>query len=204
MPDEMGHAESAFTRTPLLIFILHPSAFIVFNTQGDPMAVTQLTRNLRDGELVIKDGSGTPKTLTVVLDEGDLSWTLRQRTLEVKDRGSIAAGHLRKGDDESVQFSFTARWTQLIGKSADAADPLQLYEMLMFADGSGVTSTSSAGQQETLTFEFTVVDPAGVASEKIVFAKVYRETLTMSEGDDSNVIAFSGRSFATKPTVTRV
>jgi hypothetical protein len=168
------------------------------------MAVSQLTRNLRDGELVIKDGSGTPKTLTVLLDEGDLSWTQRQRTIEVKDRGSIAAGHLRKGDDESVQLSFTARWTQRLGKSANPADPLQLYETLMLASGSGIVSTSSPGQQETLTFEFTVVDPAGTASEKIVFNKVYRETLTMSEGDDSNVIAFTGRSFATAPVVARV
>jgi len=168
------------------------------------MAVSQLTRNLRDGELVIKDGSGTPKTLTVLLDEGDLSWTQRQRTIEVKDRGSIAAGHLRKGDEESVQLSFTARWTQLLGKSADSADPLQLYETLMFTAGAGIVSTSSPGQQETLTFEFTVVDPAGTASEKIVFPKVYRETLTMSEGDDSNVIAFTGRSFATAPVVSRV
>ncbi len=168
------------------------------------MAVSQLTRNLRDGELVIRDGSATPKTLTVLLDEGDLSWTERQRTIEVKDRGSIAAGHLRKGDDESVQLSFTARWTQLLGKSANSADPLQLYETLILASGSGVTSTSSAGQQETLTFEFTVVDPSGTASEKIVFNKVYRETLTMSEGDDSNIITFTGRSFATKPVVSRV
>ncbi len=168
------------------------------------MAVSQLTRNLRDGELVIKDGSSTPKTLTVLLDEGDLSWTQRQRTIEVKDRGSIAAGHLRKGDDESVQLSFTAKWTQLLGKSANVADPLQLYEALMFAAGSGIESTSSPGQQETLTFEFTVVDPAGTASEKIVFNKVYRETLTMSEGDDSNVIAFTGRSFATGPVVSRI
>jgi hypothetical protein len=168
------------------------------------MAVSQLTRNLRDGELVIKDGSGTPKTLTVLLDEGDLSWTQRQRTIEVKDRGSITAGHLRKGDDESVQLSFTAKWTQLLGKTANPADPLQLYETLMLASGSGIVSTSSPGQQETLTFEFTVVDPSGTASEKIVFNKVYRETLTMSEGDDCNVIAFTGRSFATAPVVARV
>src|SRR5436190_8521984 len=125
------------------------------------MAVSQLTRNLRDGELVIKDGSGTPKTLTVLLDAGDLSWTQRQKTIEVKDRGSIAAGHLRKGDDESVQLSFTAKWTQLLGKSANVADPLQLYEALMFTSGSGIASTSSPGQEETLTFEFTVVDPYG-------------------------------------------
>jgi hypothetical protein len=168
------------------------------------MATSQISRNLRDGELVISDGSIPPLTLTVVLDEGDLTWTQRQRTIEVKDRGSIAAGHLRKGDDESVQLSFTARWTQLIGKSALETDPLQLYETLMFASGTGVTSTSGAGQQETLTFVFTVVDPAGVAGETITFSKVYRETLTLSEGDDANLIAFSGRAFETSPTVSRV
>jgi hypothetical protein len=168
------------------------------------MAVSQLTRNLRDGELVILDGSTPPQSLTVILDQGDLSWTQKQKTVEVKDRGSIAAGHLRKGDDESVQLSFTVRWTQLIGKSAGGADPLQLYEMLMFAAGAGVVSTSGAGQQDTLRFEFTVVDPAGTSSEKIVFSKVYREGLTLSEGDDANVIAFSGRSFEVAPAVSRV
>jgi hypothetical protein len=168
------------------------------------MAVTNLTRNLRDGELVLKDGSATPKVLTVVLDEGDLTWTQRQQTLEIKDRGSIAAGHLRKGDDQSVALSFTARWTQLVGKSAAPGDPLQLYEMLMFAEGSGIESTSGPGEQETLTLEFTVVDPAGVASERITFEKVYRESLTMSEGEGSNLIAFSGRAFQTQPAVERV
>jgi hypothetical protein len=168
------------------------------------MPTSQITRNLRDGELVIKDGSGTPKTLTVILDEGDLTWTQRQRTIEVKDRGSIAAGHTRPGDEESVSLSFTARWTQLLGKSHDSGDPLQLYEMLMFLSGSGVASTSTAGEQKTLTFEFTVLDPAGAASEKLTFNKVYRETLTMSEGDDANLIAFTGRAFVTQPSVARV
>lgn len=166
------------------------------------MAVSNLTRNLRDGELVIKDGSGT--LLTVLLDQGDLTWTQRQQTIEVKDRGSISGGHLRKGDEESTTLSFTAKWTQLIGKSASSGDPLQLYETLTFQSGSGVTSTSPAGQQQTLTFEFTVIDPAGVASEKISFSKVYRETLTMSEGDESNLIAFSGRAFEVEPAVQRL
>jgi hypothetical protein len=169
------------------------------------MAVSHLTRNLRDGELKIKDGtSGTPQSLTVLLDEGDLRWTVRMRTIEVKDRGSIAAGHTRKGDEESVSLSFTAKWTQLIGKSASGADPLQLYEMLMFVSGANVVSTSPDGEQDTLTLEFTVVDPAGTASERVTFNKVYRESLTMSEGDDANLIAFTGRAFVTKPVVARV
>lgn len=168
------------------------------------MPVSQLSRNLRDGELVIRDGSTPAQVLTVLLDEGDLTWTQRQRTIEVKDRGSITAGHTRKGDDESVSLSFTARWTQLIGKSVNEADPLQLYELLMFSNGAAVVSTSEPGEQETLTLEFTVLDPAGVASERITFEKVYRESLTMAEGNESNLITFSGRAFQTAPTVTRL
>lgn len=169
------------------------------------MAVSALVRNLRDGELVIKDGSSpTPLSLTLLLDEGDLAWTQRTRTIEIKDRGSIAQGHTRRGDDESVSLSFTTKWTQLLGKSLDVADPLQLYELLMFASGSGAVSTSGPGQQQTLQFEFTVLDPAGAASERIVFEKVYRESLTMSEGDDYNLIAFRGRAFETAPRIERV
>lgn len=168
------------------------------------MPTSQLTRNLRDGELVLRDGSEPPLTLTVLLDEGDLTWTQRQRTLEIKDRGSIADGHTRRGDDESVSLSFTAKWTQLIGRSVNSADPLQLYELLMFADGAGAASTSSPGEQQTLTLEFTVRDPAGLAGEKILFEKVYRETLTMSEGSESNLIAFSGRAFQVAPSISRM
>lgn len=168
------------------------------------MAISQLTRNLRDGELTIRDGGSPPTTLTVVLDEGDLTWTQRQQTIEIKDRGSISGGHLRPGDDEAVTVSFTAKWTQLLGRAADEGDPLQLYEMLTFAAGADVTSTSSAGEQQTLTLVFTVLDPAGVASERIVFERVYRDTLTMSEGDDANLIAFAGRAFQTAPTVSRL
>ena len=169
------------------------------------MAVSNLVRNLRDAELVLKDGtSPTPLSLTVLLDEGDISWTEKVNTIEIKDRGKISGGHLRKGDDESVSLSFSAKWTQLIGKANSSGDPLQLYEFLTFASGAGIASTSADGAQETLTFEFTILDPAGVASEKVTFSKVYRESLSMTEGDDYNLITFSGKAFVTSPTITRV
>lgn len=169
------------------------------------MTVSNIVRNLRDGELVIKDGT-TPSalSLTLLLDEGDLNWSQRTNTIEVKDRGSIIEGHTRPGDEESIALSFTTKWTQLIGKAADAADPLQLYEMLMFANGTNLVSTSGTGQQKTLQLEFSVTDPAGQAGEKIIFEKVYRESLTMSEGDDFNVISFRGRDFETSPTIERI
>ncbi|TWT42803.1 hypothetical protein KOR42_46070 [Thalassoglobus neptunius] len=123
--------------------------------------------------MIIRD-NGAAGSITVLLDEGDLTWTERRNTIEVKDRGSIAAGHTRNGDDESVTLSFTAKWTQLVGYSIAPSDPHQLYEFLTFQPGGGVESTSPAGEQQTLTFEFSVSDPAGAASERITFHKVYR------------------------------
>lgn len=159
----------------------------------------QLTRNLRDGELKLIDGNG--QSLVVVLDDGDLSWTETANTIEVKDRGSIAAGHTRPGDDESVELAFTAKWTSLIGV---ASDPLGLYEFLTIAEAAGLQSTSASGEQKTLTIEFSVNDPGGDGAEKVTFEKVYRESLTMSEGDDANRIAFAGRAFVPQPSVVRV
>ena len=167
------------------------------------MAISNISRNLRDGELVIKD-NGAAGAVTVLLDEGDLTWTQRQNTIEIKDRGSIADGHTRRGDQESVSISFSAKWTQLIGNAVNVADPHQLYEFLSFYPAAGVASTSATGEQETLTFEFTVLDPTGVASEKIVFSKVYRESLTMSEGEEANLIAFTGRAFQVAPSIERI
>ncbi len=168
-----------------------------------PMPVSNIVRNLRDGELTLIDGSNPPQRLLVVLDEGDLTWTERLRTIEVKDRGSIASGQLRRGEDESVALSFTARWTQLLGKSLTPTDPLQLYELLALSSAAGVKSTSPAGEQQTLTLEFRVNDPAGTASEVIRFSRVYRETLRLSEGNETNTIAFTGKSFVTAPIVSR-
>ena len=155
-----------------------------------------LTRNLRDGELTLVDGNDVE--LTVLLDDGDLSWTEATNTVEVLDRGSIADGHTRPGDEVPVELSFTAKWTQLV---SDSGDPATLYEFLTVADP--VASTSAEGEQRTVTLAFVVTDPAGGPVETVRFDRVYRQSLTMSEGEDANRIAFSGRSFAARPTLTR-
>jgi|GEM_PF-1831486 len=169
------------------------------------MSVTNVVRNLRDGQLTIKDAtSGTPQSLTVFLDEGNLNWSQTTRTIVVTDRGLLSTGHTRKGNEQPLKISFSAKWTQLIGKSNNPSDALQLYEFLMFLTGANIVSTSSAGEQETLLFEFTITDPSGTASEKITFGKVFRDTLTMSERNTANLISFVGRDFASSPVIQRV
>lgn len=162
--------------------------------------MSALTRNLRDGALVIKDGSGTPKSLTLLLDEGDLSWTETLDTKEISDRGVL--DHTRPGSDVSCQMEFSTKWTQLIQKTVSSTLDYVVYEFLNNVGG-GLTSTSGTGQQFTLKHEFTVSDPVGLRGELITFAKVFMNTLTLGEGDEYNTIRFSGREFAKKPVITR-
>ena len=166
------------------------------------MAVSSISRNLRDGNIVVSDGDSPANSISISLDSGDLRWTVRQQTIEVVDRGQLA--QTRPGDEQPVDVEFTAGWTQLADLSTGGATALQLYEMLTFAAGAGVVSTSPAGQQNTLTIVFTVTDPAGGASETITFAKFYHRFVEPREGDRRNVIRVVGRAFITAPAVARI
>lgn len=166
------------------------------------MAVTLLARNLRDGQLVIADGASA--TLTLALDNGDLSWTETLNPIEILDRGVL--DHVRDGDQAPVELSFSSMWTNLVNASLSAAsggDANTVYEMLNNI-GETYTSVGATGEKFQLQFTFTVTDPAGNNSEQIVFAKVYATSIECSEGDDSNTLNVSARDFETRPTITPV
>lgn len=164
------------------------------------MATSTLTRNLRDGQMVVKDGGGTPKSLTLTLDEGDVSWNEPLETVQVFDRG--VHDHTRPGNAVSCTMSFGVKWNQLISFTALSSDGNVFYEMVNNL-GSNYTSTSGTGQQFTLKYEFTVTSPSGSGSELITFNKVFKNSLDMSEGDDWNKIVFNGTDFEPKPVITR-
>lgn len=164
------------------------------------MAVSTLTRNLRDGQVVVNDGGGTAKTVTLTLDEGDLSWNEPEETVQVSDRGVL--DHTRPGNQVACSLSFSLKWNQLISFTALSSDGNVFYEMVNNL-GSNYTSTSGTGQQFTLEYVFTVTSPSGSGSEAITFAKVFKNSLDMSEGDDWNKIVFNGTDFEERPTIAR-
>lgn len=164
---------------------------------------TTLTRNMRDGEMTLKDATGTPITLTLILDEGDLSWEQPNNTIEVKDRGSITNGHTRPGDEESGSLSYSVKMRELLGKSVSSGESYAFYEFINNV-GDLLTSTSQVGEQFTLIHQFKVIDPQAARTETITFGKVYSEGNTLSEGNDYNTISFRGRNFEPAPTIARV
>lgn len=162
-----------------------------------------ITKNLRDGQLVINDGTGTPLTLTLALDEGDLSFTINQNTIQVRDRGVLS--HTRPGDQATVDMSFSAKWVELLGATLTVPTEDTLYEMVNNVDDT-YTSTSGAGEQYTLEYVFTITDPAGGATtdQQITFAKCYKTSFVCAEGDEYNTMSYTGVDFETQPTIEYV
>jgi hypothetical protein len=162
--------------------------------------VTNVARNIQNGSLVIKDGSATPKSCTVACS-GNLKWSESRTMVEVLCRGSV--DHRREGNTVGFTVSFDAAWYQLISKTANSGDAVSVYEILS-NPGSYFTSTEDGAY--CLDIEFTVADPntTNGNDEKITFPDVFIEKVDCSEGEDKNMIAFSGRGKVRAPTITRV
>ena len=161
------------------------------------------TRNLRDDEITLLDGAS--ESLILLLDEGDLTWSESEATVEVLDRGIL--DHTRPGDEEAIDLSYSVKWTQLISKTVTGSgDGSAFYEFVNNTDGTTYASVSPAGEKYQLKHRFVLTDPASgsLTSEQIDFRKVFKQSMNMSEGDDFNTISFSGRDFETRPTITRV
>jgi hypothetical protein len=116
-------------------------------------------------------------------------------------RGNI--DHRREGNEVGFDLSFNAKWYQLIAKTANSGDAVSPYEILSNV-GDYFTSTEDGAY--CVDIEFTVSDPnvTNGNDEKIVFEDVFVEKLDCSEGEDGNMINFSGKGKVRAPTVTRV
>lgn len=158
-----------------------------------------ITRNLRDGQIKLKDGTGTPLSVTLTLESGDLSWSVKQVGIQVLDRGVL--DHVRLGDQQPVALSFTIK----VDRVHEATSPVTVYNAFK-KTGAAATWVSVGASHEVfmLKVEFTVLDPAGggADNEVITFNRVYYEEMNYSEGDETNTLEFSGVDHETAPTIT--
>lgn len=166
------------------------------------MSTDPLTRNLRDGELIVSDAASHSITLT--LDMGGLSWTENEETVQVDDRGIL--GHVRPGNQRPCDLSYSLKWVHLIGDSVTGSgDDVQFYELIN-QRANDYAGFGQAGEKYMLKHQFTVTAPGQGAneSERITFAKVYKVSCNPSEGDDFNQISFTGIDYETRPVIARV
>jgi len=158
----------------------------------------KVTKNLRDGQLVIQDNAAV-NTITLALEEGNLSFTVTKNVIEVLDRGVLS--HMRQGDEVPVTLSFGIKFIEFYTSGDDET----LYEAVMNEAGGAawISTNDDGGDVYTVDMLFTIATPtSGEEAEIITFTKV-RGNFTFNEGDEYNTLAFDGTAFQTAPTIAK-
>lgn len=157
------------------------------------MAISSVVKNMRDGTLLIEDGTGTPLAVTVQYETGDFSLSgLSQGLKEVTtylDRGDL--GSVRHTSVSFPSVSFSAHCTDL----SDASE-LTLPDIIRKTGAfSAALSTLGANADVyTLKLTWTITEPGG-AAHTVVLDDVHC-MLDISEGDP-NSFSISGTCYGT-------
>lgn len=154
------------------------------------MAASTFAKTFRDGSLVITDNTGTPKSLTVPYENGDLSASglgkgLRE-TNPIQSRGNLVT--VRKGNRVFPQVTFSVIMTHFT--SATQTSIIDCIEKT--GDWTNAVSTLSKataipGDADTRDLTFTVEGTTpDSADHTCVMTKVELE-YSFSEGDPNTV-----------------
>lgn len=169
------------------------------------------TRNLRHGSLSMQDGQANANTMTIPIDEGNLTFTEAREGVVVKQRGEL--DHWSKGEAMPVQVSFgikfdayTSLSTQAI-VAADAGGAVTGFSVRDFLKNGGGLLTSTTGRTDIFTVDliFTVQNPAasGDENEVLTFSDFYTDRLVFNEGDEYNTVSVEGRALLETPSAAR-
>lgn len=157
------------------------------------MAISpSITRNLRDGVLYLIDG--TPTTVEVLLDEGDLEITPKQEVKLILDRG--VKSHRRMGDDQLVDVAFTCKFTRFLRFASNNVTP---YEFCKRVGGGAalVTTNTDGGDVYTFDVRFIVAPPDSSEPAEIVdLTQLHWDEIGFKEGDEYNTLSFKGQAWA--------
>lgn len=163
-----------------------------------------VTRNLRDGSIIIKDGSGSPKTLTIPISEGDFAFTVNKPTFVVMNRGVIDSR--KSGDQTPTDISFSSKFEQW-SYASGASTGLSVRDVIdgtAAAVAAGWVSTDACGPW-SVTIEFRIADPCNAGHyEALTFSKFHADSVQFKEGNEYNTLSLSGRALVPEPARTYV
>lgn len=166
--------------------------------------MTAKTRNLRHGELTIKDGSGSPKTLLVKIAQGDVKWTVKRPSFIIKNRGKI--DHRREGDEEAMDVSFgilMEQWSYDDGDTGLSPVDVILGTAIAKDSPNSWVSQDGCGDAWSVSLLFKIYDPCDPTKwEMLEFPNWHSDQTQAAEASEANTISFSGMSLATSPIRT--
>ena len=176
-------------------------------TQGIHPGANRATRNLRDGEIMLRDASDPVNYVIAALDEGDISWEQTRpqgrNAINVLDRGNLS--HMRPGDEAPVTLTFTLKYVEARKQTGNTV--CTVYEAIVHAmcAAAWVSTNNDNGGVYTLDafFEITAPQGSGEESEQIIFRKLHGD-VNFTEGDEYNTLTFDGEAFMSTPEINKI
>ena len=155
-------------------------------------------RNLRDGTIKIADAGGTGggNSVTVDVEEGDLSYTEKAPVSVIHDRGVL--DHARLADEVPVELSFSMKYQS----HSTHVSPSPYDALTKTGGASAWTSDEPNSDVYAVIIEITITDPAGGAAEVLTFERFMDITIEFSEGAEHNVMRVSGLALITAPALS--
>lgn len=150
------------------------------------MAISSVVKNFRDGTIVLSDGTGTPLTVTIQFENGDLSMSGANAGqvdhTKYLDRGEL--GSVRRTSRTFVTGSFSCQMTDL----SDSTDRL-IWDMVN-KTGSFASAVSTLGANAdlyTLKIVLTVEGTNfGDSADHVLTMNDCRCSIDFAEGDPNS------------------
>lgn len=149
-------------------------------------------KNLRDGKITIKDGTGTPNTVELTCDNGLLEFDEAFNNVPIYDRAAL--DHWRKGRDEPKSVSFEVDFSEYQSDTG-GSDVTPAEALKQAGNASGWASVASSGDYcVDLEFQIAAVD-SGEVTEILTFGKFVADSIAFSEGEEKDTLRVEGRAF---------
>lgn len=158
------------------------------------------TRNLRDGKIILQDGSSTPKTLEIPISAGDFAFTLNSPTFIIMNRGKINSR--KNGDEMPTDLSFSVFFEQWSYGNGSASG-ISVADCFQGVGGaSDWVSTDPCGPF-SISIVFEMDNPCAVGEKEVLtFGKFHADTIAFKEGNEYNTLSITGKALQQKPTRT--
>jgi len=163
-------------------------------------------KSLREAVLTIKDGTGTPKTVDVIIGTGTLTWTVNTPNEYEPDRGVIGTGQVRLADESPVDVNLTCRFIDMFSVSGELVTPYEAVYGIGTASSDGWISAGADNcEPYAVVFEivFTPVCSGGSpkTAETITFNEFRADSCAFDP--DAGTLVITGKSKEVRPTVVR-
>jgi hypothetical protein len=155
--------------------------------------------NLKNAVLKIKDGTGTPLELTVVMGEGNLTYSEKKPRIYLKNRGLL--DDVEDGDDEPMEVSFEGRWSYLLSVSGEAMSIEDVLKKRGLASA-WVSSDTDLCRPYAVDLELTHTPTCGDTLPEVILFPDFRYE-SLEHDAKGKTISCKGMCNATEPTITR-